>query len=223
MRTPDRTRRSTIAALGAAAAAGYAALHWLGRTAGSTRSERRRVVPGDELVVEPTFVTNHATTVAAPPERIWPWLQQMGWHRGGWYTARWVDRMLFPGNLPSADRILPELQALAVGNRIPDGAPETGCEFVVEALEPHRHLVLHSRTHLPPGWADRFGAAIDWTWAFVLEPMGPERTRFLFRSRARLAPGLVAAMYWLVIVPADFVMARQMLRGVRARATGRPT
>jgi hypothetical protein len=220
MRTPDPTSRSTIAAVVGAAAAGYTVLHWSGRTAGSTGFERRRVVPGDELVAEPTFVTNHATTVAAPPERIWPWLLQMGWHRGGWYTARWVDRLLFPGNLPSADRIVPELQTLAVGDRIPDGAPETGCEFVVEALEPHRHLVLHSRTHLPPGWADRFGATIDWTWAFVLEPMGPERTRFLFRSRARLAPGWVAAVYWLGIVPADFVMARQMLRGVRERATG---
>jgi hypothetical protein len=205
------------------AATGYAALQWLGRTAGATKAERRRPHPGDALVADPTFVTNHATTVDAPPERIWPWLVQMGWHRGGWYTARWVDRLLFPGNLPSADRILPELQSLQVGDRIPDGAPDTGCEFVVEALDPNRHLLLRSRTHLPPAWADRFGASIDWTWAFILDPRGTTHTRFLFRSRARLAPRSVAAVYWLTIVPADFVMAGQMLRGVRSRATARHT
>jgi hypothetical protein len=36
----------------------------------------------------------------------------MGWGRGGWYTARWVDRVLFPENGPSADRIIAELQDL---------------------------------------------------------------------------------------------------------------
>jgi hypothetical protein len=141
----------------------------------------------------------------------------MGWHRGGWYTARWVDRLLFPANLPAADSLVAEWQHLEVGDFIPDGAPETGCGFVVEDLEPSHHLVLHSTTHLPPGWVTRFRASIDWTWAFVLEELPAGRTRFLVRSRARLAPWWVAAVYWLVLVPADFVMARQMLTGVKSR------
>ena len=58
---------------------------------------------------------------------------------------------------------------LAVGDRILDGPPEAHCAFLVEQLEPRRHLVLHSTEHLPPGWADRYGAGIDWTWAFVLD------------------------------------------------------
>ena len=71
-------------------------LHHLGRTYGSTRSERRQALPGDELVADAHIVATHATTIAAPPEQVWPWLLQMGWHRAGWYTARWVDRLLFP-------------------------------------------------------------------------------------------------------------------------------
>jgi hypothetical protein len=78
--------------------------------------------------------------------------------------------------------------------------------------------VLHSTDHLPPGWDRRYGAAITWSWAFVLEPVDGERTRFVLRSRVRLSPWWVTAFYWAVIVPADFVMARQMLRGVRSRA-----
>jgi hypothetical protein len=83
-----------------------AAGQWLGRTSGSTRAERRRPLPGDELVDHPVLVTNHAVTIPAPPERVWPWLVQMGWHRGGWYTARWVDRLLFPANRPSATELV---------------------------------------------------------------------------------------------------------------------
>lgn len=197
---------------------GYGALQWLGRNYGSTRAERHRPLPGDELVAHAQLQTTHAATIDAPPERVWPWLVQMGWGRGQWYTARWVDRVLFPANGPSAERIVPELQHLAVGDRILDGPPEANCSFVVVELEANRHLVLRSREHLPPGWAQRYGAWIDFTWTFVLEDRGDGRTRFLFRSRSRLGPWWVRAVYLVAMVPADFVMSRQMLRGVRRRA-----
>jgi hypothetical protein len=207
-----------LLALAATAVAGYSVFQWLGRTDGSTREERRRTLPGDELVIAPVAVTDHATTIDAPPDHVWPWLVQMGWHRGGWYTARWVDRLLFPDNEPSAERLIPELQHLRVGDEVPDGAPETRCVFVVTELEPNRHLVLHSTEHLPPELAARFGAWIDWSWAFVVVDLGDGRTRFHLRSRFRLGPRWVAAGYLLTLVPADAVMARQMMRGLRARA-----
>ena len=133
-----------------------AAGQWLGRTAGSRRSERRRLLPGDELVEQPTVVTNHAITIPAPPDQVWPWLVQMGWHRGGWYTARWVDRLLFPANWPSASRLVPQLQRpLAVGDSIPDGPPDTAW-YVVEHVDPPHLLALHSTTHVPAAWRERW-------------------------------------------------------------------
>jgi hypothetical protein len=210
--------RAAAVATGGLVIAEALAVH-LGRTFGSTRAERARVLPGDDIVPQPVVVTDHAITIDAPPACVWPWLVQMGWHRGGWYTARWVDRLLFPDNWPSATRIVPELQDIEVGTFIPDGAPETECGMIVEQLDPERALVLHSTSHLPMSWRRRHSAELDWSWAFVLRPLdGGTRTRFLFRSRWITAPWWFTLGGKLLIVPADFVMSRDMLRGVRRRA-----
>lgn len=214
-------RRRNPAAWCAAMFGTFAAMQWLGRAGGSTWDERYASLPGDDLVFRPMFTTNHAITIDAPPHAVWPWLVQMGWHRGGWYTSRWVDELLFPDNEPAAEAIDPELQHLHVGDLVPDGAPETECYFVVRELEEDRYLVLHSGSHLPPGFRDRFDAWIDWSWVFVLTEPTPGTTRFLFRTRARIGPWWLSAAYRLVLVPADFVMSRQMLHGVRRRAEGR--
>lgn len=210
------TRRLGLA-VAAGAAAAEVGLIYLGRTYGSTPEERLKRLPGDELIAEPMVQTDHAVTIAAPPSAVWPWLVQMGWGRAGWYTARWVDRLLFPANGPSAERIDPDLQDIAVGTFIPDGPPETGCGLDVVRLEPERALVLRSNSHLPLSWRDR--AELDWTWAFVLTPTdGGRGTRFHFRSRWVTQPWWFTLSGWLGIVPADFVMSRDMLKGVKERA-----
>jgi hypothetical protein len=211
-------RRAIVTGIGASVLAEAALIH-LGRTYGSTAAERAMSLPGDEIILRPKVVTNHAITIDAPPEAVWPWLVQMGWHRGGWYTARWVDRLLFPANWPSANRIIPSLQHIEVGDFIPDGAPETECGMIVESFEPSASLVLHSTSHLPMSWRDR--AELDWSWVFVLLPVdGGGSTRFLFRSRWTTAPWCLTLGGRLGIVPADFVMARDMLQGVKQRAEG---
>jgi hypothetical protein len=91
--------------------------------------------------------------------------------------------------------------------------------MIVERLEPERCLSLHSTSHLPRSWRERRLAALDWGWAFVLTPVdGGRRTRFHFRSRWTTAPWWFTLGARLLVVPADFVMSRDMLRGVRQRA-----
>jgi hypothetical protein len=204
-------RRTTAAAVGGVTLA--VAATRLGRTWGSTREERRRHLPSDDLVPDPTFVTDHAITIHGRSEDVWPWLVQTGWHRGGWYTYRWVDRLLFPANAPSADVILPEFQGLAVGDHVPDGAPHTGCYFVVERMVPPHLLVLRSTTHVPPRPRD---AWIDWVWAWAIDDIGEGTVRVLLRTRGAVGPPWLATMHgaalWL-----DFVMGRSHLRGLKQR------
>jgi hypothetical protein len=196
-----------------------AVLIYLGRTYGSTPEERAMRLPGDEIVAKPSVMTNHAITIDAPPECVWPWLVQMGWGRAGWYTARWVDRLLFPANGPSATNVITELQDLIVGDFVPDGAPATKTGFIVEELAPNRALVMHSTSHLPENWRETQRASLDWSWTFVLTPIdGGTRTRYLFRSRWTTSPWWFTLGGWMGIVPADFVMSHDHLHGVKERA-----
>jgi hypothetical protein len=214
-----RAGRLTLASLAGAGLAVYTGLQVLGRVAGTTGAERRQILPGDELVGSATMLTDHAIDVAGEPRELWPWLTQLGWHLGGYYTPEWVDRLLFRGNWPSLDRLDPALvRDLRAGDVIPDGPPGT-VFFRVATAEPPHVLVLHSTTHFPQGW-ERYGAAIDWTWCFVLTRTGPRRTRVRLRARARTAPWWLTTLYQAGIVPADYVMAMGMLRGLKRRVEG---
>jgi len=214
---PRRTSTRTHCAVVGTAVAAVLVLHRLGTSYGATRHEQSQALPGDDLVRCPQTVATHARTIAAPPEAVWPWLVQVGWHRGGWYTPRWVDVLLFPDNLPSASRLLEDHQDIAVGDFIPDGPPESECGFVVRDVQPGRHLVLHSTTHLPLAWRHR-GRRVAWSWVFALSPVADgTATRLVFRWRARTHPWWLTAGTHLFIVPADFVMSRGMLRGLARR------
>jgi hypothetical protein len=196
----------------------YAALHVLGRRAGSTAEERRLRMLGDELVPDPHILTNHAITIEVRSADVWPWLMQMGWHLGGYYTPEWVDRLLFRQNWPSLDHLDPALlRTLEVGDTIPDGPPGTA-EFVVVEVDPPHALVLRSTTHVPPVWRERFGAKIDWTWSFRLTELPGGRTRLQLRVRGRTAPRWLTAAYLATIIPADYVMSGGMLGGIKRRA-----
>ena len=199
------------------AAAVFLLVQVLGRTAGSSAPERRAHLPGDDVVPHPRIRTDHAIRVAAPAAEVWPWLTQMGWHRAGWYTPRWVDRLLFPGNRPSADRLVPSLvRDLQPGDGIPDGPPGTASFDVLRAEPPHV-LVLRSTTHVPPGWDRRLGVRLEWTWCFHLTEREDGTTRLHLRVRGAATPWWFLAAYELALVPADLVMATGMLRGLRRR------
>src|SRR5947209_12127188 len=143
-------RNKLYVGLLAVASAGYL-LRRLGKRWGATEDEVHRSLSGDDLVPHPMLETTHAITIHAPAATIWPWLVQMGYDRGWWYTdARWsrlLETSLWKAKPhTSADRIIPEFQHPAIGDSVPDGPPGTAF-FTVAALEPQRALALSSTTH----------------------------------------------------------------------------
>jgi hypothetical protein len=176
---------------------------WMSRW-GATPSDLSRVMAGDSLLVDWTYTGTMAIIVDAPPADIWHWLVQIGYQRGGLYSYDWLDRLFGFLDRPSATRILPEFQDLAVGDAIPIGQ---GPSWPVAVVEPRRALVLDMRNM----------GGFDWVWQFGLYPVDEKRTQLVTRSRVRAQK----AWAWLLthaIEPAGFIMTRRMLLGVKERA-----
>jgi hypothetical protein len=171
---------------------------------GTTRDDRTRVMSGDRVIANPTHIATHAITVHAPPECIWPWLVQLGYQRGGLYSYDWLDRLFGILDGPSANRILPEFQELAVGDAVPLGPRES---LTVAVIEPYRALVLRYGRH-----------DFEWVWQFGLYPIDGDRTRLVTRGAERVPRSLASWCFMRVMEPAAFIMTRKMLLGVKHRA-----
>ena len=188
-----------------------------GRSTRATRDERRRRLPGDDLVVGPMWQLTRAVTIAVRPDEVWPWLIQMGHptRRAGWYTPYWFDRMVWGIRERSADALIPELQALRAGDRIPDSR-DGSAYFTVETIDPHRALVLLSTTHPLPVYTD-----VRFSWAFALADFDA-RTRLVVRARIGCQPLVPASIaqpvFGAMLRLGDLIEAGAMLRGIKQRA-----
>jgi hypothetical protein len=141
---------------------------------GATEEEARGPLLGDDVTPHPRLQSTRATTIAASPEQVWPWIVQMGFERAGFYTWEWVERMLANPRYVeghNATRIHPELQDLKVGDLIPYGV---GAHTRVHEIEPYSHLVAAE--------------------ACVLRPLPDGRTRLIVRYRGMgfIAPAMQA-------------------------------
>jgi hypothetical protein len=230
----------TLKLMAAAFTAGMAAAYLLQmraqyRTWGLVDGVDERGLAGDELVPEADFTETRAVDIDATPEQVWPWLLQLGYGRGGWYSYPMLERPWSPGGGPtssSADSILEEFQDLAEGDLVPTSLAGG---FVVRALEPAETLVLYLDDSMvreqieelaedaPEEAADAV-AEMDMppysvSWAFVLEDAPGGRTRLIERVRARaekVSEGQRRAMP--VLSFGVFALQRSQMLGIKSRA-----
>jgi hypothetical protein len=177
---------------------------------GATDAETTRWLPVDDLVRPVVRATTRAVSVAAPRERVWPWLVQMGQERAGFYSYSWLENLVGAG-MHNASAIHPEWQQRARGDVVRLASESRYHDLgrqVVALVEPPYALVLVS----PEDW-DRIerGERALGAWGFFLEPDGDGRTRFLVRTSG----GLVGT-HWFDAV--HFLMEQRMMRSVRDRA-----
>ena len=209
------------------------------QTWGVVQADTKRELPGDDLVPVPDAVDTRTLRIDAPPEAVWPWLVQMGWGRGGWYSYDKMDM-----DRPSADEILEEFQDLAEGDLV-HTHPEGG--FVARVVDPGRALVLYLDTELvnaqaeaardtdtagaeaaediPPGlqaagvMGDLAMPDFRGTWAFVLEPAPCDGTRLIERFREWTGQDGPARQLGLPLFGVGvFLMTRKHMLGVKERA-----
>jgi hypothetical protein len=166
---------------------------------------------GEDLIPTPNWACTHAVSIAAPPERVWPWIVQVGQGRGGFYSYELLENLI-GCRIENADTIRPELQTLALGDeiRLHPKAPA----LHVAALDTGRSLVLRGKS------AGKPAGATDSIWAFHLSPEGPGRSRLVERGKNVHGTTLTERLFFspLLAEPVGFVMSREMLRGIKARA-----
>lgn len=200
----------------------------------ATLDESGKPLAGDDLVPDADYDHTMAVTIDAPPSAVWPWLLQMGYGRGGWYSYDSIDML---GH--STAEVRGELQDLTPGQVVPF-APGMG--FRVEVLDPEHALVLYADSALAEaqqrsrdvsagaGASESVGLRMAGalsdanmrefrvSWAFVLEPLDGEQTRLLERFRTRATPGPATAIVRPVVDNGHFLMTRRHMLGLRERA-----
>lgn len=177
---------------------------------GATSAELKQSLPGDEIVDRPMSGCTRAITINAPPEKVWPWIAQIGQGRAGFYSYTWLENLI-GCQIVNADRIHPEWQDPKPGDvvRMHPKAPPIPVSFV----HPGYALVLGAQSGpATPGFPSI-------SWAFIVESAGAGRTRLLLRTRSSFQP--TAGQYLTnkyILEPIQFIMERRMMLGIKERA-----
>ena len=105
---------------------------------GATGEERAATLAGDDLMANPDLTATRAITVGTSAEQAWPWIAQLGQGRGGFDSYDTLENLV-GGHIHNADQIVPQWQAINVGDQV-KLHPEVGLDIAV--VEPGRALVL---------------------------------------------------------------------------------
>lgn len=217
------------AALASVGYTGYNLVHRWRATWGIVPGDASRELPGDDLIATAKSSDTRSITIAATPQAIWPWLVQMGYGRGGWYS---IDQLDVRGR--STDSIVDAWQKLDVGDIVPTH-PSGG--FEARIVELGRALVLYADPALmaaPPekgteampvglrassAFMSATPTEFAASWAFVLEPVDAEHTRLIERVRywadeEKPVPNAALSILGFGV----FVMMQRQMIGIRTRA-----
>ncbi len=168
-------------------------------TWGAIHDEVSRYMVGDELLTDPEFNTTRVVEINAPPEKIWPWLMQMGYKRGGFYNFDHLDN----GGMPSAESIIPEYQNLKVG------------DLILPLLQ-----VVQIESQKSMLWVFLKGAG-GWenaTWSWGLYKTENEKTRLVSRLRQKYTTSSIKEIImWRFQEVTEIFMMRTCLLGIKRR------
>ncbi|MEE6178494.1 hypothetical protein [Mycobacterium sp. 050134] len=176
---------------------------------GATDDEVAGPFPGGDLVPQGGRGATMAVTIEAAAEQVWPWLVQMGWDRGGFYSWDLLDN----AGRPSARQVHPEWQDLGVGDRLNCFGLQS---YTVATLEPNRFLGLY---WLGDPWGKpldprqpRPAAYMEALWGFRLTELAARRTRLVVGGYQAARPRwFELLMYGWVFPAVVWVMQARML------------
>lgn len=157
---------------------------------GTKARERVAPYPCDRYVAQPDAVYYRGVTVAAPADVLFRWLCQL---RIAPYSYDWLDN----GGRPSPQRLIPNIDKLAVGQQV-----MTIFTLVEFATNQHITLKLKSRAE----WV--FG---ELTVSYMVVPLGAAQCRLLTKLVIRYPQGWYGRILRAVLPWGDLLMMRRQL------------
>lgn len=171
----------------------------------ATPAERAATLPGDELVSPADVVMDRAFDLPAEPDRVWPWIVQLGKERAGWYLPAAVERLVPKGR--RGLRLLdPRFQSLQVGDVVPDWGGRDA-SFTVAGIVAGDHLLYRSTR-----------GSMQLTWCLRLSALPAGGTRL--HLRLRLAPVRHHRLAETLGGLADLATIAGLAGGLRERVAG---
>ena len=176
--------------LGAGAVAGGLTLRWMIQkmsVAPLTPEDEELIkdLPGNDYI-NPDELKMHAgraITIDAPPEKVYPYLKQLGCHKAGFYSYEYLERF-FGYHIYNDYTIEEKWQDTKVGDWIP--YRQNGAGTGVYGMKENEYLLTGTDSRKQP--TDLYGTAwypkgfgyIAWTWNFYTLPVdGGKKTRLI--------------------------------------------
>ena len=190
--------------------------------------------PGKDLIKDPMLDLYYQIEIKAEPEDIWPWIQQIGYHRGGWYIDTWWDKFeqehFWPRVVPeeargtykpAANQILQEYQNIAKGDIIPDGPPGSAYYEVVE-VDANHLLLLYATSHfkyVAPQfiYKTRLAPKGAFCWAFIIQEIEKSRSQLISWWRAEGYPKAGFMLLKPLLTLVDGAHQKEILKGIKRR------
>lgn len=189
----------------------------------------RGTYPGDDLLPDDEVVLSTvAVEIDAPPEKVFPYLNQLGQQKAGFYSFQTLEH-LAAFRIYNTYEIMDRWQDTKVGDWVFYGDQGVGHEIAIH--EPNKCIVGVSDTRRPPAqqgavaWLPHGCSEYAWTWGFFLEELPNNRTRLVSRNTVyvevcnKIQMAIVVGMIWGW---SSGVMTTRMLTVIKALAEGRP-
>lgn len=176
-------------------------------TWGAPERIRQMTLPGDSLCTAKRYT--RAVFIHATPEKIWPWLCQIGQERGGFYSYSFLEN-IFLADMHNVYELKEEFQVpRTAGDTIwlasPKRYPGLGYQIFAMADE-ERSLVMVSGENFER-IVEGFPATDSWAFYLV-----PEKEGTWLIARSSYEAGL--GRYVFYEIP-HFIMERKMLGTIR--------
>jgi hypothetical protein len=182
---------------------------------GAPKYVQQLSLPGDRLTEGRSHT--RAVLIRATPEKIWPWIVQMGQERGGMYSYTWLENIVL-ADMKNSYVIRPEFQK-----------PRTQGDTIWLASRRHNKgkghqifaEVVPEKTVVMVGDKDyqriMRGQKARGCWSFYLVPKNDESTWLIARSTEDEPIGNRVLRYFGYEIP-HFIMEQKMLKTIKRLA-----